>query len=247
MSAELSSFLFELVAYGGGSVALAFIIFRYLGTSWIENKFAQKLELFRHEQAKELERLKLDIDSVLSGKIKLQEKEFETLPKVWELLDTAYGAVTNLVSSFFKMPNLNEMSVERLNEYLESTEFKETFKNDIRQAPDKNQEFQSINFLYQLRDVKASCSDFHNYVVREGIFFPKPLKDKLTKVTEALWSATASKEVGKQYDNYRWEIDGFDKVQKEIKPLYFEIEGEIHRRLQIHGHSKHKTHDDYYG
>ena len=52
---DLLTFLGELVLFGGGGVAVAYVAFRFLLRAWIEEKFAKRLESFRHEQAKELQ------------------------------------------------------------------------------------------------------------------------------------------------------------------------------------------------
>ena len=88
----------EFIAYGSGAAGVAFLLFRYLGKSWIESKFSERLEQFKHQQAIEIQRLRVKIDSTLSGVLKIQEKEFETLPEAWSKLDEAYGHVTALVS-----------------------------------------------------------------------------------------------------------------------------------------------------
>lgn len=93
-----TEFLESMVAVGGVGAVVAYGLFQFLGRTWIENKFAEKLELYRHQQAIEIQRLRVEIDSMLSGAIKLQDREFEILPKAWEKLDEAYGRVNSLVS-----------------------------------------------------------------------------------------------------------------------------------------------------
>src|ERR1700729_4202931 len=78
-----------LSASAGGAVA--FGLFRFLGKSWVESKFAERLEAFKHQQALEIQRLRVEIESMLSGALKLQELEFEVLPEAWKRLDDAYG------------------------------------------------------------------------------------------------------------------------------------------------------------
>ena len=67
------TFLLQMLAYGGGSAAVAYLLFQWLGKTWIENKFAQRLDQLRHQQALELQRLRVEIDAMLSGALKLQE------------------------------------------------------------------------------------------------------------------------------------------------------------------------------
>ena len=39
---QIYKFLGQVIVYGGGAAAFAYLIFQYLGKSWIENKFKQK-------------------------------------------------------------------------------------------------------------------------------------------------------------------------------------------------------------
>ena len=112
-------------------------LFRYLGKSWIESKFSERLEQFKHQQAIEIQRLRVKIDSTLSGVLKIQEKEFETLPEAWSKLDEAYGHVTALVSPLQQYPNLDGMTPARLNEFLDESELFGTQKDEIRQSSAK--------------------------------------------------------------------------------------------------------------
>lgn len=93
MSEQILLFLGKIVAIGGPAAVIAFLLFRYLGKSWIESKFSERLEQFKHQQALEIQRLRIEIDSTLSGVLKIQEKEFETLPEAWGKLDEANNLV----------------------------------------------------------------------------------------------------------------------------------------------------------
>src|SRR5690606_39119236 len=101
---------------------------------WIENKFAEKLELLRHSQAMELQKLRVKIDSMLSGAIKIQEKEFESLPEAWERFDRALGLLSHVASPMQEYPDLNRYSSVQLDEYLASLDFAESQKDEIRNA-----------------------------------------------------------------------------------------------------------------
>jgi hypothetical protein len=232
---QIRMLIFELLAYGGGVAAIAYLIFQFLGKSWIESRFAQSLEQFRHQQALEVQRLRVEIDSLLSGALKLQEKEFETLPEAWNRLDEAYGHVSSLVSPGQSYPNLDRLTSEQLEEFLKRSELYETQKQDIRRATQKVLAYQEAIFWHRLHDVKSKCRAFHIYVVRFGIFFPPELKEKLMKVADELWSAVTSKEIGKEAGDYKIQNDGWRKVKEDVEPLYKAIEKDIHARLQAHG------------
>jgi hypothetical protein len=94
------SFLGQLIAYGGGAAAVAYLLFQYLGKKWIENKLSERLEQLRHTQALDLQRFRVEIESLVSGAIRLQEKEFQALPEAWVKLDEAFGQLSRLAAPY---------------------------------------------------------------------------------------------------------------------------------------------------
>jgi len=235
---QILRFIGEVVVYGGGAAAIAYLVFQFLGKSWIENKFAQKLEQYKHQQALELQRLRMEIDSMLSGALKIQEKEFETLPEAWRKLDEAYGRVSALVSPAQEYPGLDRMNAVQLEEFLGGSELLESQKQVIRESSEKVDAYREAIFRHRLHAVKKSCADLHNYVVQYGIFFPPPIKDKFTKASEELWSAVSYKQVGQEAKDYKMQNEGWKKIKADIDPLYRALESDVHTRLQSHGRTQ---------
>jgi len=232
---EILRFLGGVIAYGGGGAVVAYFIFKFLAKSWIESKFAQRLEQHKHQQALELQRLRVEIDSMLSGAIKIQEKEFETLPEAWSKLDEAYGQIRQLLSPLQQYADLDRFNKEQLDEFLEGAKLYESQKQEIRDATNKVKLYSEIIFLHRLFDVKKAFADFHNYIARHGIFFPPSLKENLTKISDHLWDALVEKEVGSQAGDYKMQTDAWRNLKKETEPLYKAIELEIQTRLHAHG------------
>lgn len=235
MSEQVLKFVGELIAYGGGSAVVAYLLFQYLGKTWIENKFAQRLDQLKHQQALELQRLRVEIDSLLSGALKLQDREFQILPEAWQKLDEAHGLVSWLVSPMQEYPDLDRMSQAQLEEFLAATEFTETQKDELRSSRNKLNIYQDIDFWYRLHKVKAAFSDLQKFVARNGIFFPSGLKEKFTKISEMLWSALVSKEVGHEANDHKMQREGWKEIKENVEPLYKSIEADIQARLQSHG------------
>jgi len=129
MNETIINFFTKMLVYGGGGAVIAYLIFQYLGTKWIENKFAERLDELKHQHALELQRLRIEIDSLLSGSLKLQELEFEFLPDAWQKLDEAHGLVSWLVSPMQEYPDLDRMNTQQLEEFLETTELSPSQKD----------------------------------------------------------------------------------------------------------------------
>lgn len=234
MTDAVLQFLGAAIAYGGGGAVVAYLIFQYLGKTWIENKFAARLDLLKHQHALELQRLRVEIDSMLSATVKLQEKEFQLLPEAWQKLDEAHGLVSWLVSPSQEFANVDRMTAGELEEFLGGSELLESQRQKIRDADDRLAAYQEAIFWHRLHRVKGAVADLENFVARNGVFFPSPIKDNLSKIARLLWEALISKRVGHEAQDYRLQSEGWKKIKEEAEPLYKAIESEIHARLQSH-------------
>jgi len=193
---EIAAFIGNVLAIGGGSAAVAYLLFQWLGKKWIEDKFARSLEQLRHQQALEIQKLRVDIDTMLSAELKLQGREFDVLPEAWEKLQDAHGLVSWLVSPSQQYANVDRMTPSQLDEFLAETEFTASQKEDIRKAPKRGVVFRGIEFWHRLHRVRKSFAELENFVARKGIFLPPDLEEKFSAISEMLWSAIVSKEVG---------------------------------------------------
>ncbi|MGR9345555.1 hypothetical protein ACU8NW_13200 [Rhizobium leguminosarum] len=63
-----------------GLVAAAYALFKFLGEKWLNQKFAEQLEAYKSEQARELERLRHKINGVFDRTKRLHDREYEVLP-----------------------------------------------------------------------------------------------------------------------------------------------------------------------
>ena len=117
MSEIFFSNLGKIIAYGGGSVAIAYAAFTFFGKKWIENLFKKKIEVYKHEHAKEIERLKYQINSLLNRVTKIHEKEFEVLPAAWNKLYDALEMISSFTSTFQQYPDLDRFSPDELSKF----------------------------------------------------------------------------------------------------------------------------------
>lgn len=235
MSNTVAVFLVEMLAYGGGAAVVAYALFQLLGKSWLENRFKEQLEKYKHQQALEVQRLRVEIDSLLSGTIKLQEREFEILPKAWQKLDEAHGLVTWLVSPLQSYPDLDRMNAQELSEFFASSELSDSERTRIASADKRTPVFIDIIFWHRLSRVRKAVGELRDFTAANGIFLPVGLKENLSKAVDLLWSALTSKQVGIEAKDYKLQTQGWERVQNEVEPLYKTIESAIQKRLASHG------------
>ncbi len=229
-------FLGQIIAYGGGAAAVAYLLFQHLGKKWIESKFSARFESYKHQQNLELSRLRIEIDSLLSGALKLQEREFELLPEAWKKLDEAHGLTRWAMSPAQISINVNGMTADRLDEYLATTDFLETQKVELRSSSNRDKTFQELSYWRRMGKANKAVSDLEQFVARNGIFFPPELKKNFVSIVLILQSALTSHEVGYgDWSGREMQREGWKRIEEEAEPLYKTIEEEIHVRLRSHG------------
>jgi cell division protein FtsB len=64
----------RIVAVGGSSAAIAYGLFCWFGKGWLEQQFNKQLERLKHDQQKEIEQLRHQINSLFSRVSKIHEK-----------------------------------------------------------------------------------------------------------------------------------------------------------------------------
>jgi hypothetical protein len=134
--------------------------------------------------------------------------------------------------------NVDRMNAEQLEEFLGGTEFTDSQKNEVRNARDKGRAYQDIVFWHRLHKVKKAFGELQTFVARNGIFLPPELEERFSKISEMLWSAVISKEVGHEAKDWKMQHEGWTKIKEETEPLYKEIKAEIQARLQSHARKK---------
>lgn len=234
-------FLGEVVLYGGGSATVAFLLFQYLGKGWIDARFAERLEAFKHEQAKELQRMKIEVESLLSGALKIQEREFTVLPDAWHRLNEAYSLTTWLVSPMQQYPSVGKMNDMELEEFLAGSELTETQKDRIRSTSkgrSRDNEYQSIIFWHRLHRAKSAVGELQDYTVSHGLFLPPPMKQQFSEIRPMLWNALIAVEVAHEAEAYKMRSEAWKELQAKAEPLYKAIEAAIEQRLHSHSRSR---------
>lgn len=134
------------------AVTAAYGVFKLLGTKWIDTRFAQRLETFKHEQNQEIERLRFRINALMDRTTKLHQHEFEVLPEVWNKLDIAFAQVRSFTSRLTSYPDLEQMGPAQYAEFLATSAVPEWQKEELRRwdRGHRNERYQEIVFWHRL-------------------------------------------------------------------------------------------------
>jgi hypothetical protein len=216
-----------------GATGLAYLLFRTFTEKWLSQKFNERLEDYRHAQQKELEQLRLQINSTMDKTIKLNQFEFDVLPKLWSRLTAAFGEISHLVSPMQSLPDLDRMNAEHLREFLESSELAEWQKSELRGRSDKTMAYAKMSFWYEFNRVNKVYYEFNNDLIANGIFLSDDLKTKMKWIRQMMSDAMLEKRLDEEHDLLgpgRFEKEGI--LRKEGPPLLDEIEIDVQARLR---------------
>ncbi len=184
--------------------------------------------------------MKIEVESVLSGALKLQDREFTVLPDAWHKLNEAYSLTGWVVSPLQQFPDVGQMEADELEEFLKDSELLESQKSRVRTADfrERNKTYQSQMFWHRMGRAKNAVGQLQTYVASQGLFLPRSLKQQFSEMLPILWSALTSKEIGHEADDFKMQADAWKELQTKGEPLHKAIEQSIEERLHSHGPSR---------
>lgn len=234
MADEILKFIGSVIAYGGGSAAVAYGLFIFFGKKWIETKFSQRLEESKNEQRKEIEDFKLEINTLFNRITKIHEKEIEVLPQCWSKLHDAKDIISNLVSPLQTYPDFDRMEEDEIRASLKNTLLEEFQIEELIKVRHKVDYYQEKIFWHRLHEAKIKFSDFHVYTTKNRIFLSNDLKELFTKADDLFWESLSRKEIGKESKDYKMMNESYKTLRDNIDEVIEKIENQVQDRLHYH-------------
>ncbi len=233
MNDAIFRFIGEIVAIAGGAAAVAYAVFIYLGKRWVDQRFSERLESLRNEQARDLERLRADINKIFSRVTKIHQKEFDVLPIVWEKLQYAVGAVHNVVKPFKQYPDLRRMSQAAFDDFLKHEDLPEYKKNELAATSDKQQYY--IDAVYERELIKAhnKVRDFHNYLIFNKIFLSQKLYENFGKIDSLLSDVLLKYDLSHETKDHKGMLESSKEIRDNLDALITVIENLVQERLHF--------------
>jgi hypothetical protein len=192
---------------GGSLVTIAYGIFRFFGEKWLNAKFKERLAAYKHAQQKELEELRFKINTLMDRTVKLDQREFDVLPEAWGRLRDTSNILHRVSLGVQQYPDANTMSEDQLEEVLEKSPLAGWQKNELKAARDKTRYFADAMMWHNLNDAGEAYVKFNDYLSKNGIFIPEPVKSKFLKFNELLYDALMERRLSMQYKDSPQKFD----------------------------------------
>jgi len=187
-----------VASIGLASSAFAYAMFRLFTTKWIETRFSERLETFKHQQNQEIEHLRFRINTVMDWNVKLHQREFDILPETWSLLNEAFYTIEPIAIGYQQYPNLDEMSADRLEEFLEKSPLTAVQKTELKSESNKIKYYQSVKMMHDLNTAIDSYNQFHLLLAKNAIFVVEPIKTAVLALDQMLKEAIIERQVQPQ-------------------------------------------------
>ncbi len=195
------TYLVAFVVATGGLGTVVYWLFKLLAEKWLHAKFEERLSAYKHIQQKELEQLRFEISALLDRTVKLHQREFDVLPEVWGLLTDSFNITRPVTLGAVLAPDIDEMTGEQFDDFLERIPFAAWQKNELRKAADKKRYYIDAISWYDLNRSQDACGKFHVYLLKNGIFIQPEIRVKFSELDDLLAGAIGERRVGLQYPN----------------------------------------------
>jgi hypothetical protein len=181
----------QLVVAGGGGAAIAYVIFRFLGKSWIENQLAKDLEIAKSE-----------ISMLATRRMKLHDKEYVVFPELWSKLNNAFDSLDQAITLFRESPDFQSMGVDSLNEWLNGSDLSDNEKSYFVGEKNKGLAYCKILERRDLLVAYKEFGDFHKYLQSNRIFLSPEIKENFDQIDSLIQESLTAKTMDlKGYSN----------------------------------------------
>lgn len=233
---ELTKQLGNVFIYGVPTVGIAWLFLQKAAERWVDAHFAKRQKAFEHEQAKELQRIKAKLDTVIQGSLKLQEREFKIIPEAWDHIGRAFGYASWLCSPMQTYVSLEYMTSADLEEFLSKKEWLTTGqKSQIRDLPDhyRDTRWQELDTRYRYNQARNTLADADKFLKSNSVFIPDGLREKFDAQVTIIWHALISFDTGSFHGAREHSLvtKAWEKLRNEGEPLHKEIEKAVRKRL----------------
>lgn len=233
MEVDIVSIFLGVLGAGGGGAVIAFALFKRFGDAWLQAKFDQKLEAYRHDRAKEMERLRAEIDGALRARVRLQEKQFEACLDIWNALKDAQSKLLASISPLQQYADIRRLNEKARIEYLSSFDLQKWQVNEIIEDADIQDRFvQTVNRM-RFNTAAQAFSEFDRVTRSYELFLEPETFALIRSVADAMHSSLISKEISINERDHKLGADAWTEYDKNCVPLVKKLVSQLQDLLKV--------------
>lgn len=174
----------------------------------------RQLEEARQEHTGYIERVKFERSNLLDRAVKLNQREFEIIPAIWNAATEAHYAVLRLISRWQEGTDLYNMTEARFEAFLTESTLKEHEKAELRSKPtsDRSSYYGELQQWQRLRDANEAVVKLNRSTAEGTIFLQPETHERIEGFADSVRAA---------YQNFRnAKVFGFEhQVKSEGGPV----------------------------
>lgn len=213
-----------LTAIVVGLTAVAYWLFQTFSQKWLETRFSERLESYRHQ-----------LSALLDRTTRLHAQEFEVLPNLWEKLSKAMGGAMNILSPLQLSGDISYAKDEELAAILEKSHLLEHEKQQVRDAGkfERSPLFHRFVMNHRFKGAVADWNDFNSYAVSKSIFLEPTLSARIRELGDMIYEGLDAHGWAQSDPSERKEARAaWEKLRTEGVKLRDEIEASVSARLR---------------
>lgn len=185
-------FFTTIIASIGGAGLITFILIKFFGNKIVNHIFQEKIESFKYK-------INLEFDRIS----KINQKEFEVLPTLWNLL-IKHKKNLDLYTIDFRT-DLNTMNEEEINKFIGFLPYETHLKEYILKSQDRDKAYKDIILNNGKLILQQSYLKFIDFYEDNKIFLTDEITTKSDEICEFIKSTLTVYElfIGPQTKNVR--------------------------------------------
>ena len=235
MDGEIPNLLYRILGQSvlvvTANVGIAYAAFRYFGKKWLDTKFAERLETFKHERQKELEKFRFQINSLFDRATILHQKEFDALPEIWSKLNDAFWSARSITGPLQTYPDLDKMKKEQLDEFLRTCPLSDWQKEELKTTNKKTDYYRENIFWNRITESYRLAREYHVFLIKQGIFLTQEFDKKFEKLDNMIWAALDERQMREKYNESPLKDQKGQNLQDEGESALKELKEGVRQRL----------------
>lgn len=230
---HIFSIVSQILLVAGGGGAAAYALFQFLGAKWLENKFSERLEALKHEQAKDLAEFQLQIDTALDHATKLHSREFDILPKLWEMASAAFNACKWIAAGMQLITTPAEDNGPSLDRWIARQEIEDWQKEELKIAADRGKYLgQALNYR-DFNRAERLRFEFQSFLLTNSIFLAEDMKAAFVGINNRMIEVITEREMNLSDPSSRPMRDAARAFRDAGQKEFDSLEQMVRARLKI--------------
>jgi len=160
-----------------------------VGERFINYRLEQKITALKHAHDEKIEALRADLAHIQDRGRRANELEFDALIKIWHAYSDAWLKTQQAIIDYMSFPDMDRLSDDDVNTFLETTELSEPQKKQVLASPNKNDIYSKIMRQRTVNSAGAAIFAGRLMLRTNGILVPtavaKRFKDAFDKLSGA--------------------------------------------------------------